>query len=307
VSCSNAGSIQSFARLPKRAIKTPQAIPNLARREEMMKRFQISPHFKSGLHLPKGGSSATLVKRRRQNSGSTRDRILKAAYEEFAYYGFAGARVDRINSRAKANQRMLYHLFGSKEQLYQAVLLEAYTNIRSKEAALDIEHLGPIEGIVALFDFTFDHFAENPQFIWLLTNENLMRGKFVLSTTAVTDLTSPLRSSLERLVKDGVAAGILSPGTDPVQIYVTIASLSWFHLSNAYTLSAMFGRDLTSAKWRAARKEVARKVLLAYLSGGRNKATVKRTENGIQRSKSRPGHTSARKTARPPGDRPGGP
>jgi AcrR family transcriptional regulator len=197
---------------------------------------------------------------------STREKLLRAAYREFARYGFAGARVDRISKRAKSNPRMIYHHFSSKEQLYRTVLLDAYSTIRTKEAELDIEHLGPVAGILALFDFTFDHFAGNPEFISLLSNENLMRGKFVLSTTAVTDLTSPLRISLERLVKEGVASGALARDADPLQIYVTIASLSWFHLSNAYTLSAMFGRDLTSAKWRAERKEIARRVLSAYLS-----------------------------------------
>jgi AcrR family transcriptional regulator len=272
-----------------------------------MKRPKNLPQLKSSLRPAEVQPSAGLAKVHRRNSRSTRERILKAAYEEFAHYGFAGARVDRINSRAKANQRMIYHFFGSKEQLYQAVLLEAYTNIRSKEAALDIEHLGPIEGIVALFDFTFDHFAENPQFIWLLTNENLMRGKFVLSTNAVTDLTSPLRSSLERLVKEGVATGILSPSADAVQIYVTIASLSWFHLSNAYTLSAMFGRDLTAAKWRAKRKEVARNVLLAYLLDRQNRAAGKASANGAPRSRSRPGETAVRRLVRSAADRAGGP
>lgn len=204
---------------------------------------------------------------RLRDSVPTRERILQAAYQEFAQYGFAGARVDRINAHAKVNPRMIYHLFGSKERLYQAVLLEAYSDIRRKEAKLDIEHLGPVAGIMALFEFTFEHFAKNPHFIWLLTNENLMRGKLVLSTSDVTKITSPLRASLERLVRRGIASKVLSANVDPIHIYVTIAALSWFHLSNAYTLSAMFGEDLTTAKWRATRKTAARSVLQAYLSG----------------------------------------
>jgi AcrR family transcriptional regulator len=296
----------SFARSRIRAIKSATSFKIEAPREDLMTRSDRAPRSPARFQTPKARSTPAQTKIRHRNIGSTRERILKAAYEEFARYGFAGARVERINSRAKANQRMIYYLFGSKEQLYQAVLLQAYANIRSKEAALDIEHLGPVEGIIALFDFTFDHFAENPQFIWLLTNENLMRGKFVLSTTAVTDLTSPLRSSLERLVKAGVASGLLSRGVDAVQIYVTIASLSWFHLSNAYTLSAMFGRDLTTAKWRATRKEVARKILLASLSGAPTGAAEGVAENATRRSKSQAVNTPNRRIFRPPADHPRG-
>lgn len=209
------------------------------------------------------------TKARVRNADVTRDKILKVAYREFARHGFAGARVDRITRLAKVNARMIYHYFSSKEGLYRAVLLEAYKDIRQKETALNIERLGPIDGILALFDFTFEHFAAHPEFISLLANENLMRGKFVLSNAAVTDVTSPLRLSLERLVEQGVATGLLSPKLTAVQVYVTIASLSWFHLSNAYTLSAMFGEDLTKEAWRRARRAEARKVLEAYLQSER--------------------------------------
>src|SRR5947207_3655114 len=52
----------------------------------------------------------------------TRERILAAAFQEFAAQGFAGARVDRIADRAGINKRMLYHYFGDKEGLFREVL-----------------------------------------------------------------------------------------------------------------------------------------------------------------------------------------
>lgn len=52
----------------------------------------------------------------------TRDRILNAATTEFAAYGIAGARVDRIAGAASINKRMIYVYFGSKEKLFEAVL-----------------------------------------------------------------------------------------------------------------------------------------------------------------------------------------
>src|SRR2546422_8310482 len=62
------------------------------------------------------------------NQPATRDpersqeRILAAAFREFAAQGFAGARVDRIADRAGINKRMLYHYFGDKEGLFREVL-----------------------------------------------------------------------------------------------------------------------------------------------------------------------------------------
>jgi len=49
---------------------------------------------------------------------STPDKILKAALVEFAEYGLAGARVDRISKRAGVNKAMLYYHFSSKDNLY---------------------------------------------------------------------------------------------------------------------------------------------------------------------------------------------
>ena len=63
----------------------------------------------------------------------TRKRILAAATVEFARKGLGGARVDEIALRSKSNKRMIYHYFGSKEQLFKAVLEAAYLGIRTAE------------------------------------------------------------------------------------------------------------------------------------------------------------------------------
>src|SRR5204863_3952029 len=57
----------------------------------------------------------------------SQERILAAAFHEFASKGFAGARVDRIAARAGINKRMLYHYFGNKEGLFREVLRRKMT------------------------------------------------------------------------------------------------------------------------------------------------------------------------------------
>lgn len=58
----------------------------------------------------------------------TRAKILAAAVAEFAANGFAGARIDRIASRAGANKRMIYHHFGGKQAVFEAVLADQLTS-----------------------------------------------------------------------------------------------------------------------------------------------------------------------------------
>lgn len=68
----------------------------------------------------------------------TRARILAAAVKEFAQHGFAGARVDAIAKRARINKRMLYHYFGNKEELFEAIVEQ---HAREKDAILDSNDL----------------------------------------------------------------------------------------------------------------------------------------------------------------------
>src|SRR5581483_3046306 len=63
----------------------------------------------------------------------TRQRILKAAIDEFAACGLGGARVDTIARRARANKRMIYHYFGGKEDLYLAALERVYADRRASD------------------------------------------------------------------------------------------------------------------------------------------------------------------------------
>lgn len=56
-----------------------------------------------------------------RDAEATRGRILDAAEAEFASYGIAGSRVDRIAETASANKALIYKYFGSKEELFDAV------------------------------------------------------------------------------------------------------------------------------------------------------------------------------------------
>lgn len=83
-----------------------------------------------------------------QPAETTPERILDAAAAEFAEHGFAGSRVDRIARRAGCNKQLLYHYFGSKEGLRQAVfrrgLVERGERLRNMTG-------GPAEMVAAGF------------------------------------------------------------------------------------------------------------------------------------------------------------
>mgnify|MGYP005843033673 CR=1 FL=1 len=200
-----------------------------------------------------------------RNPVLNRREILDAATHEFATKGYGGARVDAIAARAGSNKRMLYHYFGNKEALYLAVLEETYRGIRLAEAALNLSHLEPEEGIRRLVLFTWQYFIDHPEFLSLLNTENLMGARFLKRSDNIRDLHSPLVNLLSDLLDRGVEKGVFRVGVSPVQLYVTIASLGFFYMSNRWTLSTIFGRDLAASEALAERGEHIVDVVLGYL------------------------------------------
>ncbi|MGH8796723.1 MAG: TetR/AcrR family transcriptional regulator, partial [Caldimonas sp.] len=59
--------------------------------------------------------------------------------------------------------------------------------------------------------------------------------------------------------------GLFRGGIDPVQLYISIAGLAYFYLSNSQTLSTIFGRDLLSAKARTERLSHITEVVMGYV------------------------------------------
>jgi AcrR family transcriptional regulator len=195
---------------------------------------------------------------------NTRQKILDAAVAEFARFGLGGARVDRIAQRARANKRMLYYYFGDKDALFLAALEDRYAHIRSAERGLALEHLDPEAALERLIEFTWEYFIEHPEFMTLLNSENLHKGRHVRNSKRVQDLHSPLVETLRGVLRKGEAQGLFRKGVDPVQLYISIGGEIYFYLSNRYTLSRIFDRDLMAPRARAERlRHVTRMILNA--------------------------------------------
>ena len=178
----------------------------------------------------------------------TRKTLLDAAIREFADKGYGGARIDNIAKRAGLNKRLLYHYFGDKDALYLAVLESAYISIRSAEHGLNLENEDPVVAIRKLVQFTWDYFLAHPEFLSLLGTENLLRARHLKKSKVIFKLHTPLNSLISTIIRRGTASGQLRKGLDPITLYITIASLGWFYLSNRWTLATIFDRDFMAER-----------------------------------------------------------
>jgi TetR/AcrR family transcriptional regulator len=190
----------------------------------------------------------------RRDPAATRQKLLNAARREFAKSGLAGARVDEIAARAGVNKQLVYHYFGDKDTLYLAVLEWVYQEIREHERQLNLVGLPPERAIRRLIESSFDYLAAHPDFIVLLNDENRGGARHVRSSDRLEAMHSPLVSMVSKILSEGVRDGVFRRGINPVQLYISIAGLSYFFFSNAPTLSAIFGKDLSTAAERRARR-----------------------------------------------------
>jgi len=174
----------------------------------------------------------------------TQARILRAARNEFMRHGFSGARVERISRAARSSDRMLYYYFDSKEGLYLRVLEGVYSELGAAESALVLDPARPVEALDTLIEFTWRYYVEHPEFVALLSNENLQRGRHIAKSVTVQQLSRPVLDILGTILAEGARQKVFRRGLDVNKVYLTLAALGYFYLSNRFTLSSFLGTDL---------------------------------------------------------------
>jgi AcrR family transcriptional regulator len=216
--------------------------------------------------MPAGHATAGRAPERQHDAERTREEILEAAMHEFAAQGFAGARVDEIADRTRTTKRMIYYYFGSKEQLYIAVLERAYATIRSLERDLDVEHLEPADAIRRLAEVTLDHHEAHPEFIRLVSIENIHNAEHMAKSERLTNLNSPVIELIEGVLARGRAQGVFRDDVDAIDVHMMISSFCVFRIANRHTFGSLFGRDMIAPDRRDHYRQMLGDMVVQYLS-----------------------------------------
>jgi AcrR family transcriptional regulator len=203
---------------------------------------------------------------RQRDKERTRADILAVATREFADKGYTGARVDEIAARTSTTKRMIYYYFGGKEQLYIAVLEQAYSAIRALEKQVDVEHLEPEDALRQLAALTFDHHEANPDFIRLVSIENIHHAEHLAQSEILAGLADPALGGLTVVLQRGRAAGRFRADADPLDIHMVISSFCVFRLANRHTFQAIFGRDMLDPARREHYRTMLGDLVIDYLT-----------------------------------------
>ncbi len=206
---------------------------------------------------------------RQRDAERTRNEILDVATHEFARAGYDGARVDEIAARTRTTKRMIYYYFGGKDQLFTAVLERAYSVIREAEQGLDVEHLDPVAAIRRLAELTFDHHEAHPDFIRLVSIENIHEAEHIAASAELGKIGSPALDVIGRILASGRESGLFTADVDAVDLHAMISSFCFFRVANRHTFGALFGRDLVAADQREHYRKMLGDMVIAYLTADR--------------------------------------
>lgn len=206
------------------------------------------------------------MKNKRDPEG-TRRRILDAATVEFHLGGLAGARIDGIARRASTNERMLYYYFGSKEQLFVAVLEETYDTFVAAQSALRLDDMPPVQALTTFARFIWDYYRSHPEVVRLINNENLHQARY-LRQSRIRQCMAPVLSVLVGILDRGAQAGVFRADVDALRCYVSISALGYYAVSNRYTLAETIGRDVGLPEEQVLLAQQHIDMLLAYLCRG---------------------------------------
>lgn len=165
-------------------------------------------------------------------SGVVINDILEVATREFAAYGLAGARIEKIQQQTLTSKRMIYYHFGSKEGLYRAVIERAFERAREIDKDFDPDADTPENALKQIASNAFVAFTKNPSFVRLLTFENLAGAPYIRESQHASRLNRLAMADLESVLSRGKADGSMRNDIKTLDVYITMVGLCFYHVAH---------------------------------------------------------------------------
>lgn len=194
-----------------------------------------------------------------------KNKLLLCAVNEFAEYGYEGARVDNIVKAAGCSKQTVYHHYGNKENLFIAVLEYSWNDIRTRESALTFEDDKPLENIEKIIDFTWDYYTKNIWFLKIVNSENQSKGTHLRKSALIEDINRPHISIMSKIIENGQRMNLIRADIDPVHLNISIAALGFYYLINQHTLSHVYKMKMTSPEALETRHQVIKDTIMRWI------------------------------------------
>jgi AcrR family transcriptional regulator len=198
-------------------------------------------------------------------TATLKEKIFFSAITLFAEYGLNGARMEQIAEKAGTTKRMVVYHFQNKEHLYIQVLEYVYTRIRGAEHQLNLAQLPPVEAMVLLVETTFDYHADNPDFVRIISMENMQRGRYARDSARLKEVNRSALTLLDDILQRGQAKQLFSTAVTARDVHRLVSSFSFHYAANSYTFALLFEEGSDATAMRAHYRAMAVRVVLRYI------------------------------------------
>src|SRR6266700_6715840 len=184
----------------------------------------------------------------------SRKAILKAAVHEFAREGVSGARTDAIARTAGVNKALLYYYFKDKDALYQAVLDQVFSGVRTAIHNALSQNLPPREKLASYVCAHFDYIASNLLYPRIVQAEFLRAGRDPSRLERIAKhYFRPVFLERSALLKEGEHSGEFR-AVNPIHFIPSMISVIVFYFNTAPIMKLMTGADPMSPERLAERR-----------------------------------------------------
>ena len=114
-------------------------------------------------------------------------------------------------------------------------------------SATTLGSFDPVESLHAVIRFMWGYYQRNPEFITLLNTENLHRGQHISKSLRAREYSSPAVDVLGRVLASGAQQALFRSDVAARDVYLMIAAMGYFYMSNRFTLAAFLGEELETA------------------------------------------------------------
>ena len=200
--------------------------------------------------------------RAKRDAAATKERLMDAAARVFVERGYDGARVDEIAATAKVNKRMMYLYYGSKQDMYQAVIRAQFERFEQETRDALVDTSDPAEQVRAIITSYFDYLAANPGFVRLLGWETLSLARH--ESEALVEWSARGVRSLERVLERGVQRGLFRPDLDIRRLILSVSALCLTFFNHRIGIQQLWGQDMNL---RAVQRETLDHILNLVFQG----------------------------------------
>jgi len=185
-----------------------------------------------------------------RDAEATKARIFEAATAEFAAYGIAGARVDRIAQNAQANKQLIYAYFGDKQKLFYKVLDKSLVQV-AEMVSTDITDLD------RWVDEHIDYHQKHPELLRLLMWEAL---EVPDERTCRSEARSERYAVKKQKIADAQGQGLVRKDVPPAYMLMLLMGMVNYSVALPQVRALVFGPDFDPEALRAFTKDAVKRV-----------------------------------------------